>query len=423
MVVGISGGLDSVVLTHLMHTAGLNLELCHVNYMKRGAESDMDAKFVVEFAKKLGQPVHTLVYSEPSPITESGNFQERARNFRRNFYETTMRSTGSQAIALAHHKDDHSETILMRILRGSGLTALSGMRVFAPPYFRPLLGINKTVLHEYALKHDLFWREDASNFENTYTRNWLRNEFVQELNKRFPGWQEHLAAHSMRSEAFKEILDRHVTTQEGELTRLSLERLSGLSEDAVLIVLAHWLDLNSMEYSRGDLESLKEMLNSSQGSRRALSGFVIQRERDGFWIVAKEVDLDCISVPELGKHILVDTVASKDISLDDLKGPGVILMDAETLTQPLSVRYWEDGDRIRPLGMTGSKLISDILTDVKVVTSEKRKACLICDFDGNPCALIFPHPISNGRVGVIGNRHKVTESTSTVLIIKPKYPL
>lgn len=179
VLVGVSGGCDSMTLLHMLHGMGMELVACHVNVGLRGAESDADEAFVEAAAKALGIPFRSERVSLPP-----GNTQDAARRARRSLFERCMRETGAACVALAHHQDDQVETILLQWLRGGRADALTGMATRNGPYVRPWLDIPAADIRAFAREAGLTWREDRSNADRRYLRNRLRLDVVPGLDRR-----------------------------------------------------------------------------------------------------------------------------------------------------------------------------------------------------------------------------------------------
>jgi tRNA(Ile)-lysidine synthase len=185
MGVAVSGGADSVVLLHILHQLSAQLKIepvvLHVNHQLRGAESNADEHFVRSLAQSLG--LHVLV--EQAPLGE-GNLEQAARTARRTFFKSAMERGVVTRVALGHTKTDQTETVLFRLLRGTGLTGLAGMRIVNHDGFiRPLLTTGRNEVREWAQSEGIAWREDSSNDDLRFSRNRLRLEVIPQLAKTF----------------------------------------------------------------------------------------------------------------------------------------------------------------------------------------------------------------------------------------------
>ncbi|MCE2834886.1 MAG: tRNA lysidine(34) synthetase TilS, partial [Chitinophagaceae bacterium] len=205
LLLAISGGLDSIVLSHLLHTLGHELVFAHCNFGLRGAESDADEAFVKEWALQLNCPVHTVRFdTEVYQKTHRLSMQTAARELRYEWLEK-MRQTLSLPdpsrrfrLVTAHHLDDNIETMLLHFFRGTGISGMRGMLPSTPAVARPLLFARRRELESYALACGLIWREDRSNTEDKYDRNFLRLRVLPLLEERFPAVRNNLASNLHR---------------------------------------------------------------------------------------------------------------------------------------------------------------------------------------------------------------------------------
>lgn len=450
LVAGVSGGLDSMVMLYILKQLGFDVQVVHINYKKRGLHSDADATLVEQISRKYGFDFNLFEYQDEC---SSGNFQEAARNFRREKFIQVADQINAKYVVLGHHSDDQVETILHKIFRGAGLNALSGMKLLDGRFFRPLLFFKKTELLIFANQHKLTWRDDASNEESIYGRNWIRNEFAQKLDNFFPGWSDNVLKHGQRLEAINELIDAKLANEEDQ--KISLSQLAGLSDELQLIVLHRWLNRNNIFVTEGELAQILKLKSSQPGSKIPLTHqFDLIRDRRHFRLtknsqLAKKdqsqrvvgiphknpiglslanhtilFSLYLNSVPDIGQPAVMNDSRTDrqpiaiDSPLQHARSPkNRLILDYETMKFPLTVETWQKGDKFKPLGMNSSKLISDLLTDRKIDSSQKNNALKITDFDGNICAVIFPHPTSNGEMGNIGEDYKITDQTNSIIEI------
>ena len=472
-VLGVSGGLDSMCLFHILLDCGVKLEVVHINYQKRGTESDSDAALVRQTAEKNDQNYHEFLY--PVVQNESGNFQELARKFRRTCFEDVMFRTKSVAIFLAHHRDDQTETIIQRLFRGAGLSSINGMDMISPPYVRPMLEITRKQIEFYAKSVDLKWREDESNAIDLYARNWIRNTFAPDLDRLFPGWENNLHIHARRLNATVELADRWLDAYGVHGTCFPLKLIDFVSDELTALILHHWLTTNRVFPSTGQIDQMMRLRDANPGARIIMNDKVtVLRDRDELKLIptieTRDVSFDVIQITEsdletksanflldagsIEIHVRYQDVVNFRTHADTHAGthpvgshepdnlvPKTIrntnshpdsppksqftadelTMDADTIEFPISIRPWQEGDRIQPYGLGGTKLISDILTDKKIASSKKRSAYVITDFDEKICAVIFPHPTTNRSTGTIDHDCRITDDTTSKLNIKIRY--
>lgn len=343
VVVAVSGGLDSVVLLHMLHSAGIRGVVAHVNYGFRGEESDADEALVRRLAQDLGWPVRVS-----HPNIESGNRQDESRKHRYDFFEEVRIEIGASCIVLAHHQDDQVETIVLKLLRGARLDACHGMLPQRGRIVRPLLSTPQSELIEYARIHELEWREDASNADRKYLRNHVRHDILPHLDK------SKLLALGEASLAYARDLDRLLSRHtEGVMVKDSLF-LCGDSEVAKAAV---------CRFARGrGVNVSDEEATALTGSRRWQTGKKIGpfiREREGW------------SLPSVGKAPELTRHAAS----------GGVALDADRLGIHPLIRTWQAGDRL------DGKKISDLMTNAKWPAHLRLAAFVILSHDGNIAAV------------------------------------
>lgn len=173
----ISGGMDSVALAHLMHRAGYTLSLLHCNFQLRGKESDGDELFVRQLAQRLDCAVHVKVFEPETYMKAQGvSLQMAARELRYEWFEQINHQENTDGVVVAHHADDQLETILLNLLRGTGIEGLYGMAERRGCIIRPLLPFYRQDIQTFLSNESLEWREDSSNLKTVYKRNFIRHE-------------------------------------------------------------------------------------------------------------------------------------------------------------------------------------------------------------------------------------------------------
>ncbi|HKI46123.1 MAG TPA: tRNA lysidine(34) synthetase TilS, partial [Balneolales bacterium] len=360
-------------------------------------ESDADEVLVRQSAEQMGIPYHIRsVYYQDG----DGNFQDWARQMRYRFFEEIREETGAVGVATAHQRDDQVETILMKLLRGSGPLSWAGMDYWDGNYLRPLLDITRNKIEEYAHEYEIPYREDASNLESVYARNFLRNEWTSELDERLPGWQQNILRLRDWSQQTGQALEMIMKQLENDRDTWDWVRFCNLSEGLQKALIRYWIKKNHTNEFIVTHGSLGEVSNicQMQSGQYIFIGPGIQAWRDRDLLVFKTE-----------KESRVEAKASL-LTKDDLKvGPKVIEFVRFSLSDeypraygkklycslkasdwPITVRPWENGDRFHPLGMKGHQLVSDFLTNRKIPSHRKKEALVVVSFDQKVCAVIFP---------------------------------
>jgi len=400
VILGISGGVDSVVLAHLLsQIPNIELHLAHVNYGLRGAASDQDQVLCETLADQLKCRLHILNAKDKSP---SAGVQEWARDLRYSFFSDLATKLTVKKVAVAHHKDDQVETILHNLFRGAGIRGLGGMkerRLHDEQYelIRPLLQVGREEIVKYANKNQLSWREDQSNSDQKYTRSWIRSVVIPMLESRFgSGMKDRIVSSSSSlAELEAELLEPELARLREQAVKKvdsrfrvqikAIAEASPIIQKQLLLRLTKELDLG-LSLNSDFAERLFELTKSQKGKKLTIGRFKAVREKDAlligedFEVGASENkvadDLHVEKELDIGSAILqLKVVNSNSLSLGS--DQELEHVDFAKIQLPLSVRPWERGDQFKPLGMKGRKLVSDFLTDKNVENWDREKKVVV----------------------------------------------
>ncbi len=363
-----SGGADSVALVHLMKEAGKSFGVLHCDFQLRGEDSDKDRDFVRNLADELKIPYRekkfdTLKYKKKN----KQNTQQAARELRYEWFEEIARETNA-LICLGHHKDDQIETFLLQLKRGGKVNGLSTMPQFRECFVRPLLSYTKEELVQLCKVNNWAWREDKSNRSNQYKRNLYRNALIPLLKKNDLSCIYELTDH------FKEL--------RGRLEHLKLFSPNKYGAHEILIdnwsKLPKWIKhlLNS-ELSSGvfPLKEIEKLCNSKNGASFNSEGLTIVKDRDKIVFFDDLIDQDVKSIKKL----------SVNDGLTHQKG---IYVDVAKIAGELKVRSWNKDDRIKPLGMKGTKFVSKFLKDQSVPSYARKLHKIVVDQNETVVAIV-----------------------------------
>lgn len=372
-ILGFSGGVDSVVLSHwLLQRYNIRPYLLHVNYGLR-EEADEDERWCRWFAQEHRFEIEVL-HADPTK-RKGENIQNWARKLRYHWFEERAQALGAEYIFTAHHLDDRKETFLMNALRGAGLTGLTGMS--HPHILRPLAQMSKADILAFAQEHELTWREDASNQTLKYTRNKVRNLLPQVLDEVEPRWHGGLAKTIDNLVRDRELL-------EGMLDEFEQHHVREF-EDEVHIDFGTWIEqpyAQTLLYRyclRWDLgfsyEECGHVLKGDSGQLTPGRQKILVKDRTAF-ILAPKKELDpntyTIHGPEdlsnLPFALTLKPTPRAQIVFDD---------DHEWISPsaapfPWTIRVWKPGDAFLPLGMKGSKKVADFLNDLRLPRHRKK---------------------------------------------------
>lgn len=382
LLAGISGGADSTALLYLLLCGGYDVTAVHVNHGLRGDASDGDEAFVRQLCDQLG--VSLLVYRADPPENPGEDWARRARM---GFFREAMRATGAEALALAHHRDDQAETLLMHLLRGAGLTGLRGMQpdavVDGLRIVRPLLGYSRQELQHLLTDAGLSWREDASNADRRYLRNALRLDVLPMLEELIPGAAERLAATAGLLRADDEALNAQSV---GFLARWGGESYLPLHElrRQPLAIRRRILRLWWAESTGGgrkernltaeQTERLISLLEASAGAQCSMPGGRLCRVGWTHLHLLPDGPSGAIS-----EQLLLETDRLSVMERCDQPGDGATAqaIPRDMLTD-LTVRVKRPGDWIIPFGSTGRQSLQDYFVNRHIDAPFRDRVPLVC---------------------------------------------
>ncbi|MFT7034394.1 MAG: tRNA(Ile)-lysidine synthase [Cyclobacteriaceae bacterium] len=420
ILLAVSGGVDSMVMLHLMHEAKIDVGVAHCNFQLRGEESDCDESLVRKIALGLGVQYYTERFNTKAYSHENGiNIQQSARKLRYSWFDKLLKSEGFDRVATAHHASDQTETILYNIIKGCGISGLRGIPVINSKVVRPLLFASRSEILDYAKQKKITWREDKSNADNKYSRNFIRNSIIPELKLINPGIDRTMLRNSERYRAIEallaekkeEIVSGYLSAEEFGQT-LSLDWLEETKGSFVLLEEI----LKDYSFNNDQVTSIYESPNQQTGKTYTSSKFklVVNRGKIHIYPNVKESFLD-LEVKNFDDKIeLIGTELSfKKVLRDEfqiINDSHVACLDFDSLKRPLKIRSWKSGDNFIPLGMTHKKKLSDFMIDQKIPLNLKKRVHLL--ESAGQIAWIIGHRIDD--------RFKVTKKTQNILVVESK---
>jgi tRNA(Ile)-lysidine synthase len=368
VIVACSAGLDSTVLFHACSQLNLPLELAHVNYQLRGEDSEMDAEFVQQLANSYHTRFHLKRIDLNQYLTHGGNLQKYARDLRYEFFDTLTRNQEDCYVLLAHHKEDQTETFFMNLARNSGIMGLSAMPVQRDNIIRPLLDISKEELRAYALRNSISWREDASNATLKYTRNQWRHKVLPELRKSLPSLDEsvqHLVKAFQRTQTEIESKVAQIVSEIYRFQKLSLEQFQEMSTSERIELCRQIGQPFGILHTWEKLEHKGTGIDLVKHPNCPYHRIVLDDKC--FTFLSEELkplpSLRIETISELPKFFTKD----------------VLFIDHHRVSGALHVRKPQPGDRIAPIGMKGTRLISDVVSDAKLDSLQKKNFVIVSD--------------------------------------------
>lgn len=398
LLVGVSGGVDSVVLCELCYRAGYRFLIAHCNFKLRHQESERDKNFVSELAGKYGvelllREFDTTEYASKNKLS----IQEAARKLRYDWFNeilylpNTTSSPVASWILTAHHADDNIETMLMNFFRGTGIQGLRGILPKQGKIVRPMLSFRKEEIRDFANRHHLNWVEDSSNISDKYTRNYFRNQLIPLIRNIYPE-VEHNLLNNLRRFADIEILYRDSINGykekllEKKGTEIHIPVLK-LKKYKAFVTIVHEI-ISDFGFTAAQVNEVVKLLESETGRYVQSGTHRIIKNRN--WLIvtlnttqeAQHVliqETDSIIAFESGE-LHIESIKSIDPAIPFDKTPTANLtarLDAAEIHFPLLLRKWKTGDYFYPLGMKKKKKLSRFLIDQKLSKSQKENCWVI----------------------------------------------
>ena len=427
LLIAISGGIDSVVLTHLCKEAGYDLQLAHCNFNLRGAESERDEAFVKKLAEGIQVKLWTKKFDTEQYASDNKcSIQVAARSLRYDWFESLMAvsaesGTGFDFLLTAHHLDDNVETVLMNFCKGTGVKGLAGIQQKRGKILRPLLFATRQQIEAYAAAAHLAWVEDSSNEERKYTRNYFRQVVIPQLKQVFPEVVQNIQGSIGRFQEISELYEQAIGVHK---THLIEKR--GAEVHIPVLKLLRARPVKSIVYEiireygfrESQVAGVLDLLHSESGKYTASATHRILRNRAWIIISPLATSEQQVVVIERGEASVVfqggvleikeEEVGTLQFSANKLEA----CIDAKHVEFPLLLRRWKEGDYFYPLGMAKKKKLARFFIDQKMSKTEKEN--------------IWVLESAKRIVWVLGqridNRFKISAGTSEMLRLELKAP-
>ena len=388
-IVALSGGADSVALLLLLKNAHFNVHAAHCNFHLRGEESDRDEAFCVELCKGLGVELHrahfdTREYAELHKVS----IEMTARELRYKWFEQLRQDIGAAGICVAHHRDDSVETVLLNLVRGTGLRGLTGIHPRNGNILRPLLCVSRAEIEAFLAEKGQEYVTDSTNLEANVQRNIVRLEVLPLLRNLNPAVAENIQRTAENLAEAQQVLNVAIARfNDSNVLNLSDVEKSGSSEYLAF----EWLK----KYGFNG-EQVRQILDAETGKIVSSgTGYDVLKDRGRLIVEKSEVTFHSqrnvisrpskrIVVPEEGTYVLDEntrfSVRKRPVYVS--KEPHIATLDAAKVRFPLTIRRVVEGDWMQPYGMKGRKLLSDLMTDLKMTVFEKRRQLVVVDSQG-----------------------------------------
>ena len=387
--VALSGGADSVALLLLLKDAGFNVHAAHCNFHLRGTESDRDEEFCVKLCKRLGVELHrahfdTREYAELHKVS----IEMAARELRYKWFEQLRQDIGAAGICVAHHSDDSVETVLLNLVRGTGLRGLTGIQPRNGYILRPLLCVSRVEIEAFLKEKGQKYVTDSTNLEADVQRNIVRLEVLPLLRKLNPAVAENIQRTAENLVEAQQVLNVAIAKiDDSNILNLSDIEIYGSSEYLTF----EWLKKYGFNGNQ-----VRQILEAETGKIiSSMTGYDVLKDRGRLIVEPALEPFKPMRIPEEGTYVMGGSDAefvgknteNKTLRVRKMpvyvsKDPHIATLDATKVSFPLTVRRVEEGDWMQPYGMKGRKLLSDLMTDLKMTVFEKRRQLVVVDSQG-----------------------------------------
>ena len=416
-IVALSGGADSVALLLILHRLGYRIEAAHCNFHLRGEESNRDEAFVKSLCHEYRIPLH-LIYFDTDIYASfhQVSIEMAARELRYRYFEQLCQDIGAETVCVAHHRDDAVETLLMNLLRGSGIHGLTGIRPKNGHIVRPLLCLSRHEVETFLQKTGQQYVNDSTNFVDDVVRNKVRLNVLPLLKAINPNASENLFKTACYLREAEQVVQEAVARQKAQLIskdpetqseKVAKDTLKGLPSAAFF--LHEWLA--PYGFNAAQTTEILTRLEGESGRVFPTESHELVIDRDSLVLVPRQAPMKSLKIPETGlyryddNHQFLITI-SEEISIS--KSSSCATIDAALVNFPLVIRPTQTGDKFVPFGMTGHKLVSDFLTDLKLTVVAKRCQLVVTDCEGNVLWVVGQRT---------DNRYRITSQTTSMLSI------
>lgn len=417
ILLAVSGGVDSVCMCELFYQNKFSFALAHCNFKLRGKESDEDEKFVRTLAEKYKVEFFNISFNTDEYAAEKGiSIQMAARDLRYKWLEKIRAKNNFEYVSVAHHRDDVVETFFINLLRGTGISGLTGIKEKNNKIIRPLLFASKKEIKNYVEGNNLKFREDSSNSSDDYTRNKVRNKIIPLFKEINPAFEETMIANIERLKDVEEVFSKHISeikkevlSIEGDNTNLNIKKLLARENSQSLLYEA----LKEFNVNVINIRDIHTSLLGQPGKVFLTPTHKILKDR-GDLIISKLAQKNNISIEikeatsEIAEPVKMVFKKIKNEKDACIKDKSFACLDCDKLKFPLILRNVLPGDKFQPLGLKGMKKLSDFFIDEKVSLTEKENSYVLLS--------------DNDIVWVVGRRisekYKIHPETENVYLIE-----
>lgn len=419
-IVALSGGADSVTLLYTLKYLGYNVEAAHCNFKLRGSESDRDETFCKELCRREDVKLHIVHFdTKEYAVLHKISIEMAARNLRYAYFEQLRKDIDADAICVAHHRDDSVETLLLNLIRGTGIHGLKGISVRNGSITRPLLCVSRKEIEDFMDSAGLDYVTDSTNLVDDVQRNKIRLNIIPMLKDINPAVCDNIFRTTQIVSEALPILDdftdksvKDVTSAGNGCLNISIERLCMQTSPEYTL----YSILKQYGYTSSQTRQIYRTINAAPGRRFLSKTHRLLIDRKDIIIERREENgSKCLIIPETGVYIyngnwkISIKTQENNSGFKINKSKNYACIDFSKVEFPLKIRKAAQGDRFFPFGMKGSKLVSNYMTDKKMTMFDKERQMVIEDATGRIVWLVNERP---------DNRFRIDGNTTEIMTIQ-----
>jgi len=417
VLLAISGGIDSMVMLYLFEKSGFDYGIVHCNFQLRGDESDGDEEFVKKQVLIHGVPAFFQTFDTEEYAQINGvSIEMAARELRYEYFEKVRIENNYDFIATAHHSDDLIETFFLNLSRKTGIKGLTGIKEKSGNIVRPMLFTNRSEIESFAKENYIDFREDSSNNEVVFQRNFLRHKIIPLFTELNPSFKKNILASIENLKDAETIYSTYFDAEKQKVLEIATDSQVIDIKKVINSAQPHLLlfeILTDFDFNPTVIEEVFQSLESESGKQFFSKTHRLVKDREKLFVSLleeKEIKIYYIESDDIELFEPFDINVEKRTAGDFKirKEENIACLDLDKLEFPLLVRKWQQGDYFQPLGMSGFKKLSDFFIDEKIPVHKKENTWLLCS--GNKIVWIMGHRIDN--------RFKITSNTKKVLQIE-----
>ena len=387
LLIAISGGIDSIVLTHLLHTLSFDISLAHCNFKLRGRESDEDELFIHQLAKDIDVKLFATQFdTETYAQNEKKSIQVAARELRYQWFKEVLKTAQLDYIITGHNTNDNLETFLINLSRGTGLEGLTGIPPINGDVVRPLLAFSREDILMHAIKNNITWQEDKSNASIKYIRNKVRHKvlpILKEINPNlmssFKNTLQYLSESQLiAQEKVEEVAAKIIKKEADGVLKISIKALEKLNHQKA------YLYQILKDFGFTEWNDVIDLISAQSGKQLFSKNYRLIKDRNVLILtkIKNENEQTRFEIQENTKIISKPIALTFDEVSNQIEtGENLIYVDKNALKFPLILRKWEYGDAFCPAGMKGSKKVSRYFKDKKLSILEKEESWILANND------------------------------------------